>query len=31
MEPTEETTTKFTNETNTRARTALANLADVLE
>jgi hypothetical protein len=31
MEPTEETTTEFTNETNTRARTALANLADVLE
>lgn len=25
MEPTKETTTEFTNETNTRARTALAN------
>lgn len=31
MEPTEETTTEFTNETNTRARTALANLGCVLE
>lgn len=31
MEPTKETTTEFTNETNTRARTALANLGCVLE
>ena len=31
MEPPKETTTEFTNETNTRARTALANLGCVLE